>query len=265
MKKYPIFLIVILILCCIDINAQKSDYKVTYKCQTNIEKGKNHDGKNSLYFNKEKSVFIHDDWPKEDSYIDGGFVMGFTKGDKEGMPVYIDLKSKEMIYKTDYNSNPTTGCIILIEPLPTFSWNIIKETKKIGAYDCIKAVGDFGNRTYHVWFTPSIPIALGPYKLGGLPGLILEAKSTDNRVSYEFISLEKTTDNAETIEKPKEGKLMNWSQFEELIINFLLRVEATSTATAKGTNNDPPAEFEIEKSKFTINSEYKRKRNLKKY
>jgi GLPGLI family protein len=263
MKKYFILLIVFLL----DINtyAQKSDYKVTYNCQTNIKKGNMHDGANSLYFNSEKGVFIHNTWPLEDKISEMGNVFHFVKGDKEGMLVFIDLKSKEMVYKTDYNANPTTGCLILMEPLPAFNWTVSNETKKIATYDCIKAVGDFGNRTYHVWFTPAIPVGLGPYKLGGLPGLILEAKSLDGRVSYEFVSLEKTTENAKTIEKPKEGKLMNWSQFEQHVINLLLRVEAMSTGTASVTNNDPPAEYEIEKSKFIIITEYKRKRYLKKY
>jgi GLPGLI family protein len=263
MKKYLILLIIFLL----DINtyAQKSNYKTTYICKTNIGSGKGYDGLNTLYFNTEGSVYIHNSWPKEDSYSDNGMVTGFIKGDMEEMPVFINLLDSQIIYKMPYKANPTKGCLILTEKLPKINWVVMKDTKKIGSYDCIKAAGEFGNRVYDVWFTPTIPCSFGPYKLNGLPGLILEAKSRDGRVSYEFNSFEATKQNAKTIDPPKVGKLMTWKQLEQYLIDELVRVEAMSTSEVTLTNVDPLPDFYIEKSKFTIISEYKRKRNLKKH
>lgn len=54
-------------------------------------------------------------------------------------------------------------------------WKLLDEEKSIGAIPCRKAVTWFKGRGYTAWYAPSITIADGPWKLGGLPGLILEA------------------------------------------------------------------------------------------
>ena len=61
------------------------------------------------------------------------------------------------------------------EPLDKIDWNISDSTKNILGYDCFMAETDYHGRPWTVWFTPEIPIMDGPWKLQGLPGLILEA------------------------------------------------------------------------------------------
>ncbi len=64
------------------------------------------------------------------------------------------------------------------------SWELLNETKKINSFNCQKARGNFRGRTYTVWFTNDIPVSLGPWKLNGLPGLILEATDTLNQFQF---------------------------------------------------------------------------------
>jgi len=64
------------------------------------------------------------------------------------------------------------------------SWELLNETKNINSFKCQKARGNFRGRTYIVWFTNEIPVSLGPWKLNGLPGLILEAKDSLNQFQY---------------------------------------------------------------------------------
>lgn len=54
-------------------------------------------------------------------------------------------------------------------------WLIDNETKTIGGYSCVKATTTFRGVQWVVWFAPEIPLPYGPWKLYGLPGLILEA------------------------------------------------------------------------------------------
>ena len=64
------------------------------------------------------------------------------------------------------------------------SWELLNETKNINSFKCQKARGNFRGRTYTVWFTDDIPVSLGPWKLNGLPGLILEATDSLNQFQY---------------------------------------------------------------------------------
>jgi GLPGLI family protein len=245
------------------IYGQSKVSKAVYFCQTDVTVNETFNGKNTLYFNNSKGLYIHNDCPTENSYGSSGQPgqVAFTKGDPEGMPVFMDLGKKELYYKTPYG-HPKFS-FILREDLPQIDWQIHPDTKLIGSFQCTKASGTFGGRVYDVWFTPEIPASLGPYKLWGLPGLILEAKSRDNMVRYSFQSFHPETEEEVALEKPQIGKEISWEGFELFIINRLLSVESLSTPDVKGTNHDPPADYTIEREKFTIISEYKKQRNAK--
>lgn len=65
-------------------------------------------------------------------------------------------------------------------------WEISDETKEILGYQCFKATTDYRGRRWTAWFAPEIPVQDGPWKLCGLPGLILEA--VDNHREFHFIA-----------------------------------------------------------------------------
>ena len=76
------------------------------------------------------------------------------------------------------------------EPIPRQSWNISFETQDILGYTCQKATCHFRGRDYVAWFAPDIPVRQGPWKLGGLPGLILKAHDTDSLYTFEAVKVE---------------------------------------------------------------------------
>ncbi|MDE6769249.1 MAG: GLPGLI family protein [Muribaculaceae bacterium] len=65
-------------------------------------------------------------------------------------------------------------------------WKVSYATKEILGYECIEASTDFHGRKWTVWFSPEIPVQNGPWKLDGLPGLILEAESEGGQ--YRFVA-----------------------------------------------------------------------------
>lgn len=76
---------------------------------------------------------------------------------------------------------------VVEEPIENIDWTLSEDSlKNVLGYDCIMATADYHGRKWTAWFTPEIPLQTGPWKLAGLPGLILEADA-DNGV-YSFVA-----------------------------------------------------------------------------
>jgi GLPGLI family protein len=91
--------------------------------------------------------------------------------------------------------NYPTGKVTTLEQLATSrfrceevnerpDWELLPDTLSIAGYLCRKATCRFKGRSYEAWFTDEIPRSEGPWKLHGLPGLILRAE--DSRHEYLF-------------------------------------------------------------------------------
>lgn len=80
------------------------------------------------------------------------------------------------------------------EEMPEIDWELTGEAKEIGGYACRSAECDFRGRHWSVWYSPEIKISAGPYKLMGLPGLILEAHSRDGEMDVTFVAFGKSDD-----------------------------------------------------------------------
>ena len=79
------------------------------------------------------------------------------------------------------------------DSVPSMEWNFSDEnTDSIMGYDCHKATVEFAGRSYTAWFTPEIPLPFGPYKFGGLPGLILKVEDAEQQFVWEAVGFERT-------------------------------------------------------------------------
>ncbi len=75
------------------------------------------------------------------------------------------------------------------EPAPRLNWSLSDSTRVIGPYQCQHATSTYGGRRWHAWFTLDVPIPLGPWKLGGLPGLIVLAYDEARQYEFEALSV----------------------------------------------------------------------------
>ncbi|WP_024998643.1 GLPGLI family protein [Prevotella falsenii] len=83
----------------------------------------------------------------------------------------------------------------IIEPLEQPKWDIIADsTKQILNYDCQMARCTFKGRTWTAWFTADIPLDNGPWKLCGLPGLILRAYDAKQQYIFDCVGMKQAAE-----------------------------------------------------------------------
>ena len=83
------------------------------------------------------------------------------------------------------------GAYIIDDQLPAPDWKITGDTASFGELHCQKATTHFKGRDYVAWFCPDLPVRVGPWKLNGLPGVIVDAHDTKNEVVFKFDGVEK--------------------------------------------------------------------------
>lgn len=116
------------------------------------------------------------------------------------------------------------------EPLTEMTWEILPDsTTQILDHECVKARTDYHGREWEVWFAPDIPVQDGPWKLHGLPGLILAAQSGDNfRIMAEEIGVANIDVPQMYLVKDYEkvGRKKILSDNENFINNFEMQMAA---------------------------------------
>jgi GLPGLI family protein len=80
---------------------------------------------------------------------------------------------------------------IINDVLPVITWHISSNTANFDELHCQKATCHFKGRDYIAWFCPDLPVRVGPWKLNGLPGVIVEAYDTKKEVVFKFDGVEK--------------------------------------------------------------------------
>lgn len=71
------------------------------------------------------------------------------------------------------------------EDIPSVNWELGNDTLTVLGHLCYSATTFFRGREWRVWYTQDIPSMDGPWKLSGLPGLILKAEDSLLEFSYE--------------------------------------------------------------------------------
>lgn len=77
------------------------------------------------------------------------------------------------------------------DQLSTQNWQFTDSAKTILDYPCQMATCDFRGRQWTAWFAPDVPISDGPWKFGGLPGLIMEVYDRGSQYHFTIVGLQK--------------------------------------------------------------------------
>ena len=72
-----------------------------------------------------------------------------------------------------------------------FDWQLMEGDSVVCSYPCKKAQTTFRGRTWTVWYSLDLPYSDGPWKLCGLPGLILHARDNEGKFIFNCVGIEK--------------------------------------------------------------------------
>lgn len=123
-----------------------------------------------------------------------------------------------VIYKTRSSSKVVTTnrkeqTFLKLSETVAPQWTMYDDEIQLLGYTAKKATTTFRGRNYTAYFTLDIPINDGPWKLFGLPGLILKAETDDEILKFEAIGLEQV-EGAEII-SPANRKYEDCQNFTD--------------------------------------------------
>ncbi|MFY8003718.1 MAG: GLPGLI family protein, partial [Chitinophagaceae bacterium] len=229
MKKTPIF--IVFLLCSFALMAQNTEnscWKISYNyshikdtARPNIVYKENM----VLLTNKEKSLYLSEYEFKIDSTFNDNMA-------KVKAGITIDLPNEPIKFKyhtfesllfvqqesTLYSIKPWTGDKIVIEEIwPNTKWQLLDSTQIIGGLTCYSAIGVVKGRTYTVWYCPDYPVSAGPWKIRGLPGLIVAATDASKTISFQLQSINNIS---YPVGLPEKTTKLTLTEYEQLMDNF---------------------------------------------
>lgn len=167
----------------------------------------------NLDFNKQESVFYADAQTNVGISNERGYESTLKSFNFYYRNEETKMAIEQVVSERNYLVTTNTTDII---------WEITNEQKMIGDFFCIKATTTvfahsitkgIYERTIEAWFTPSIPLPLGPRNIGGLPGLILELTYDGGKLTYYVESMDFNPDYELGVKKPTRGKTVSWEDY----------------------------------------------------
>ena len=93
------------------------------------------------------------------------------------------------------------------EPLAKVDWTLTEDTLTISGLPCHRATGKLYGKQWTVWYTEEMPSSAGPWKLRGLPGLIVKAEDSEGIHCFELYGTKNEVRGIGTLDHPELQKL----------------------------------------------------------
>ncbi|MEE1021773.1 MAG: GLPGLI family protein [Muribaculaceae bacterium] len=87
------------------------------------------------------------------------------------------------------------------EDMPQLDWELTDSVINVLGYECQGARCRFRGREWTAFYAEDIPVMDGPWKLHGLPGLIMKASDADGHYTFECIGIKSKADRPITLYK----------------------------------------------------------------
>ncbi|MCH3881580.1 GLPGLI family protein [Tenacibaculum aquimarinum] len=166
----------------------------------------------TLVFNNNKSFFSKDKKMNNDGKRQTSITEIIA-----GKGIFYTEKNELILHQKESFGEP------FLITYPKTKWELTKETKKIGNYNCNKAIGikiienkkGIIEKEIIAWYTSEISIGFGPKEFSGLPGLILELH--EGKLIFKAIKVELNSKTKIDIIKPIKGEKVTLKKHYELM------------------------------------------------
>jgi len=141
--------------------------------------------------------------------------------------VYLNIDKNKKVEQLSF----MTRKFIVESDVEAKNWKLSTEMRKIKDYPCMSAemiieVDSMKIDTIVAWFTPQIPLSLGPENYTGLPGLVLAVEKNSETILLAS-SIELTAPAKDAIVKPSEGKKVTKKELDKIIEEKIKEFEET--------------------------------------
>lgn len=149
-------------------------------------------GERSKYYSVRQERFEQyiDSMQRANPNIDMMEIRGGKGTPKEGF-MYVIFKNYPKTGVLTHIEKKGMENYLYEEAIPAPEWQLVEGDTTILTYACQKAVAHFRGRVWTAWYAPELAYDNGPWKLGGLPGLILKADEKDGIFSFTATGIEK--------------------------------------------------------------------------
>ncbi|QXP71712.1 GLPGLI family protein [Polaribacter sp. R2A056_3_33] len=216
------------------LNSQSVYGNVEYKSKINgsfisedvINKEKDKNLRNTLSFlnssiknNQNKFVFVLD-FNRNVSVFSMNKILN-VDNDTQLKYAIITNSGKDIFYQNIISRKKIKKKIMfgeefnIVSNLDSLKWELTREEKKIGKYNCFKAITYLNKKTkIEAWYTTQIPFGFGPKGFGGLLGLIIELK--ENNIIYFANKITLKTNKIFEIEIPNTQNTISIEKYDSI-------------------------------------------------
>ena len=106
------------------------------------------------------------------------------------------------------------------EPAEKPRWTLTQDTLTLLGYRCTRATTQFKGRQWSAWYAADIPVSEGPWKLCGLPGLILKAEDDEGHYRFTADGLEQSHGTEPILFGGKDYQPVDRKQYDKMQKRF---------------------------------------------
>lgn len=150
-----------------------------------------------------------------------------NKASQETINEHLKQYGKSKLSETTFKGYPSgkvttldeiagLTCLRCEEKEEVPQWTLGNDTSTILSYSCRKAECEFKGRKWTAWFTSDIPVSEGPWKLHGLPGLIIKAEDEEKQYTFVCTGLEQSHSSKPILFYGKNYELVNRKAYNKV-------------------------------------------------